>query len=77
MLIIITAFGQKQLLKKYDFDQGGYTLLGVHPNGFFPEDKPDESSKLADSLGEFYTDDIGVLNLFKKNWVFKKGLHRN
>ena len=64
-LLSTVIFGQTQLLKDYDFDKGGFTLLGsltdaeTDPNG------------LADSLGEFYTDDIAVLNSFKKEWIFK------
>jgi len=64
LLLTLTSFGQTQLLKDYDFNKGGYYILGTlsesDPNG------------LADSLGEFYTDDIAVLNQFKKEWVFKK-----
>ena len=56
--------GQAVFLKDYDFDTGGYYLVGARsesdPNG------------LADSLGEFYTDDIATLNRIKKEWVFKK-----
>lgn len=56
--------GQVAFLKDYDFDNGGYYILGSlsesDPNG------------LADSLGEFYTNDISILNLIKKEWIFKK-----
>jgi hypothetical protein len=64
LLLTSTLSGQTQLLKNYDFDKGAYYLLGLRsesdPNG------------LADSLGEFYTDDIKVLNAIKKEWTFKK-----
>ena len=70
LLIIIlitttsTSIGQIQLLKNYHFEKGGYSIIGTRaesdPNG------------LADSLGEFYTNDINVLNSFKKEWIFKK-----
>ena len=62
LLLVVTTFGQTQLLKAYDFDKGGYYLLGT-----FSES--DENS-LQDSLGEFYTDDISILNQFKKEWTF-------
>ena len=59
------SFAQKtQLLKDYDFDKGGYYLLGT----FSESDR----NGLRDTLGEFYTDDISVLNRFKKEWTFKK-----
>jgi hypothetical protein len=64
------TFGQHRVFATLNFDAGGYMLLAVHPSGIFPEDKPNEPSELADSLGEFYTDDIGVLNLFKEKWTF-------
>jgi len=64
LLLTVSTFGQTQLLKSYDFDQGGYYLLGLRsesdPNG------------LADSLREFYTDNVEVLNAIKKEWTFKK-----
>ena len=64
ILLNCSLFGQTQLMKKYDFNQGGFYILGTYS----------ESSKnsLRDSIGEFYTDDIQVLNQFKKVWVFKK-----
>lgn len=58
------SIGQTQLLKAYDFDKGGYTLLGIRSQS--------DRNELAETLGEFYTDDIAVLNEFKKEWVFKK-----
>lgn len=64
ILLNCNLFGQTQLMKNYDFDQGGYSILGTYS----------ESSKnsLRDSIGEFYTDDIKILNQFKKNWTFEK-----
>lgn len=56
--------GQTQLLKKYNFEEGGYYILGIR---LFSDE-----NGLADSLKEFYTDDIKVLNEIKKKWVFKK-----
>jgi len=37
--------------------------------GAFGESDP---NKLRDSVGEFYTEDTSVLNIFKKEWVFDK-----
>ncbi|MFB9079052.1 hypothetical protein ACFFLS_09855 [Flavobacterium procerum] len=64
LLLTVSSFAQTQLLKDYDFNKKGYYILGT-----FSES--DENS-LRDSIGEFYTDDIAVLNRFKKDWVFKK-----
>lgn len=59
------AFAKKtQLLKDYDFEKDGYYLLGT----FSESDR----NGLRDTLGEFYTDDISVLNQFKKEWTFDK-----
>jgi len=55
---------ETQLLKDYDFDKGGYYLLGT-----FSES---DHNGLRDTLGEFYTDDISVLNQFKQEWIFDK-----
>jgi len=56
------TFGQVDFLNNYDFELGGYSLLGARS-----ESDPNE---FADSLGEWYTDDISVLNDFKSEWVF-------
>jgi len=58
------AFAKTQILKDYDFNKGGYYLLGVFSGS--------DHSGLRDTLGEFYTDDISVLNQFKKEWTFTK-----
>ncbi len=61
------CFGQAALFEKYRFEDGGYTFLGifVHHN-----DHP-----LQKKIGEFYTDDVPLLNAIKKDWVFKKPQH--
>lgn len=64
LLLTSISFGQTQLLKNHDFDKGGYYLIGVRSDG--------DRNSLADSLGEFYTDDIGVLNAIKKEWTFTR-----
>lgn len=58
------VYAQKQLLKNVDFDKGGYCLLGITREG--------GPNKLTSSLGDFYTDNIELLNAIKKEWVFKK-----
>ena len=64
LLLSSAVFGQTQLLGKYDFEKGGYCLLGLRSSS--------DRNGLADSIGEFYTDDIKVLNAIKKEWTFKK-----
>jgi len=64
LLLTVSIYGQTQVLQKYDFDKGGYYILGV----FSESDR----NSLRDSIGEFYTDDISILNKFKKDWVFKQ-----
>lgn len=58
------CLSQTQVLKKYDFEKGGYYLLGQRSES--------DPNTLADSLGDFYTDDIQLLNTIKKEWIFKK-----
>jgi hypothetical protein len=60
----LAVYSQDALFKDYDFNSGEYSILGV-----YSENGP---NKLRDSLGEFYTRDISVLNLLKKEWVFNK-----
>ena len=55
---------QVQVLKSYNFEEGGYYLLGARAES--------DRNSFADSLGVFYTNDIQVLNKIKKEWVFKK-----
>lgn len=56
------GFCQTQLLKDYNFEKGGYYILGL----FNESDR----NGLRDSLGEFYTDSIPILNQFKQAWTF-------
>lgn len=65
-LLLLTKFASAQYIpfKKYDFDKGGYSILGM-------KDESDYNP-LAAKLGEFYTDDIKVLNMIKTTWVFDK-----
>lgn len=58
------AVSGQGLFEKHRFEDGGYALLGifVHHN-----DHP-----LQKKVGEFYTDDVQVLNAIKRAWVFRK-----
>lgn len=68
LLLIVSVYGQMTAFKNYNFNNGGYYIVGT----FWGNQK----NMLRDSLGEFYTKDIKILNLFKKNWVFKKPGHQ-
>lgn len=61
-LCSMVCFSQTQVLADYNFDKGGYYMLGV----FNESDR----NGLRDSLGEFYTDSIPILNQFKHEWTF-------
>jgi hypothetical protein len=54
--------GQTQILKDYDFNEGGYYILGTYSES--------DRSGLRDSIGEFYTNDTSILNQIKSDWVF-------
>ncbi len=54
-----------KVFDKYDFSKGGYYILGIK---YMEGDR----SRLADSIGEFYTNDIAILNEFKQTWVFRQ-----
>jgi hypothetical protein len=58
------VYAQTQVLKNYDFDKGGYSLIGIRSESEF--------NQLAHDLDDFYTDNIEVLNAIKKEWTFKK-----
>ena len=51
-------------LDKYPFDKGGYAIVGLLSES--------DGNDLQKEMGQFYTDDISVLNEFKKAWVFSK-----
>ncbi len=59
---ITSSFAQTRVFKDYNFNKGEYYILGAFAQS-------DENS-LRDSLGEFYTNDIALLNEFKRTWVF-------
>jgi hypothetical protein len=59
---IANCYCQVQPLKKFNFNQGGYTLLAIYNES--------DPNSLRDSLQEFYIDDISVLNEIKQDWIF-------
>ena len=66
-----TAVGaQAKLLDKYRFEDGGYSFVGVFEHWEL------NSHPLTKKMGEFYTDDIAVLNSIKKSWVFSRPQHQ-
>lgn len=64
LISALNVLGQTSLFGKYRFEDGGYTLVGTGSGS--------DKNALAESLGEFYTDDIAVLNAIKKAWVFRR-----
>lgn len=56
------SFAQVEFFTEYDFEDGGYYLLGTRSES--------DRNELADSLGNWYTDDITLLKEFKAEWVF-------
>ena len=51
-------------LDKYPFDKGGYAIVGLLSES--------DANELQQEMGQFYTDDISLLNEIKKAWVFSK-----
>jgi hypothetical protein len=66
LMITTSVYAQTQLLKNYDFNKGGYTLLFEQSRGGF-----DNQNEFIE-LSNYYIDDISILNEIKKNWVFNK-----
>ncbi len=62
LFISTLTFGQTQILKNYDFNEGGYYILGTYSES--------DRNGLRDSIGEFYTNDTSFLNQIKADWVF-------
>ncbi len=64
--ILMTCIANKIMapFSTYNFDEGGYRLV-------FYRQQSDRNT-LADSLGEFYIEDILVLKELSKKWQFKK-----
>lgn len=55
---------QYRPFEKYNFEDGGYTLVGIF------EHHSDHT--LQKKVGEFYTDELTLLNAIKKAWNFPK-----
>lgn len=60
----LACYSNTQLFKNYEFEDGGYYIISA----FSESDK----NGLCDLLGEFYTDSLPILNLFKEEWQFDK-----
>jgi hypothetical protein len=65
LLASAVAYSQYRPLEKHKFEDGGYTLIGIFEHH---ADHPAQKE-----VGEFYTDDISVLNSVKKSWNFPRG----
>ncbi len=61
----MSAFSQTSLLNDFNFENGGYSLVGIRSAKL-------KKTFLMDTLKDFYTNDIKILNEFKKEWVFNK-----
>ncbi len=64
LLFTMPCLGQAAPFEKYHFEDGGYTFLGIFSHH--------DNHPLQKKMGEFYTDDLPVLNAIKKAWKFKK-----
>ena len=53
-----------KLLDKYPFDKGGYAIVGLLSGS--------GTNDLQNEMAEFFTEDVNVLNDFKKAWTFTK-----
>jgi hypothetical protein len=58
------VLSQFRPFEKYKFEDGGYSVIGVFEHF---SDHP-----VQKRVGEFYTDDVTVLNALKKSWVFSR-----
>ena len=52
------------LLQKYDFEKGGFSIVGTIWHG--------QRHELQKALGDFYVDDVQVLKELQKKWVTEK-----
>ena len=53
-----------KFLNRFPFEKGGYAIVGL-----LSESDPND---LQNEMGDFFTDDINVLNEFKKSWTSSK-----
>lgn len=63
-LISFSIYAQTAVFKNFDFNSEEYTIIGIRTES--------DRNSLADSIGDFYTDKIEILNQFKDSWVFEK-----
>lgn len=61
-LSFVFSFSAVAPLSEFNFEQGGYSIIGIRSES--------DQSSLFDSLGEFITQDISILNEFKNTWKF-------
>ena len=67
VVVLISAValsGQTAPLEKFRFEDGDYKFVGIFAHR---DDHP-----LQKKLGEFYTDDVAVLNELKRSWRFSR-----
>ncbi|MBV9989639.1 MAG: hypothetical protein JO301_18295 [Chitinophagaceae bacterium] len=64
ILFSLSASAQVKPFARYAFEKGGYAIVGLHSES--------DPNALQASLGEFYTDDIALMNEIKRSWVFTK-----
>lgn len=61
-LAVNITYCQTAVFNDFNFEEGGYALVALRSKA--------QKNSLADSLDYWYTDDVAVLNEFKKEWVF-------
>lgn len=63
ILITNLACGQNSIFNNYDFNTGDYHVQGIYLNEHnFPN--------IADTISDFFIDDIKTLNMMKSSWQF-------
>jgi hypothetical protein len=64
LISAVCLIAQTSPLAKFRFEDGGYKFVGIFAHH---DDHP-----LQKQLGEFYTDDVAVLNDLKRSWRFRR-----
>ena len=62
--VFFNSKNEVKFLNRFPFEKGGYAIVGL-----LSESDPND---LQNEMGEFFTDDINVLNEFEKSWTFSK-----
>jgi hypothetical protein len=62
--IHIDCIGQITIFKDYSFEKNNFIVAGV-----INESEP---NSIQENLGEFYVDDVSILDSIKRDWVFDK-----